>query len=99
MMATTHIKETHSANLPDPSPITRKGLRKTLLTPFVCSILASIGIFGGMSALFAGIMCVVIHAVLLHDTIFDQVGTILLCAAIPMILVGSIFLDEIEGKR
>ena len=77
----------------------RSSLRKKLLTPFVCSILASLGIFGGISSLFVGIVCVVIHGVVSHDLVFDRVGTVLLIAAIPMILVGSVFLDEINNKN
>ena len=65
----------------------------------VCSILASLGIFGGISSLFVGIVSVIIHAMVSGDRIFDRVGTILLIVAIPMILIGSVFLDEIEGKK
>src|SRR5438477_13001395 len=74
-------------------------IRKALLTPMVCSILASVGIFGGISSLFVGLVCVLIHGLVSADTVFDRVGTALLIAAIPMILVGSIFLDEIEVKK
>jgi hypothetical protein len=77
----------------------RSSLRKKLLTPLVCSILASLGIFGGISSLFVGIISVIIHSMISSDRIFDEVGTILLIVALPMILVGSIFLDEIEGKK
>ena len=76
----------------------RSSLRQKLLTPFVCSILASLGIFGGISSLFVGIVCVVVHAVVSHDRVFDRVGTVLLILAIPMILIGSVFLDEINNK-
>ena len=76
--------------------VLRRSLRKKLLTPLVCSILASLGIFGGISSLFVGIVCLVIHGVVSHDSVFDTVGTALLIAAIPMILVGSVFLDEIN---
>lgn len=78
---------------------TQKSLRKTLLTPLVCSVLAAFGIFGGISSLFVGIVFVIIHSVVVGDRMFDQIGTFLLIVAIPMILVGSIFLDEIEEKK
>lgn len=77
----------------------RTALRKTVLRPFPCSIMAAVGIFGGISSLFVGLACIVIHAVVAGDTVFDRVGTVLLVVAIPMILIGSIFLDEIEGNR
>ena len=77
----------------------RVSLSTKLLTPFVCSVLAALGIFGGISALFIGIVCVVVHGVMPNERNFDRVGTILLIVAIPMILVGSIFLDEINTKN
>ena len=77
----------------------RGSVRSALLTPFVSSVLASFGIFGGISSLFVGLVCVVIHGVVSHDVVFDRVGTVLLIVAIPMILIGSMFVDEIEGKK
>jgi hypothetical protein len=77
----------------------RSALRRALLTPMVCSVLASTGIFGGISALFVGIVSVILHGVIAGDRIFDRVGTGLLIAAIPMILIGSVFLDEIQIKK
>ncbi|MEQ1922160.1 MAG: hypothetical protein ABL952_06600 [Pyrinomonadaceae bacterium] len=74
-------------------------LRRKLLNPLVCSVIASCGIFGGISALFIGLVCVVVHSLLAGDKAFDSVGTVLLIAAIPMILIGSIFLDEIETNK
>lgn len=65
----------------------------------VCSVLASLGVFGGVSFLFVGIVCVVIHGIALNDIVFDRVGTFLLIISIPMILIGSIFLDEINSKN
>ena len=77
----------------------RRSLRKALLTPVVCSVLASFGIFGGIASLFVGLICVLIHGLVSRDHIFDQAGTVLLIIAIPMILIGSIFLDEIQGEK
>lgn len=88
------IIETYSA-----SPTKRRSIWSGLLTPFVCTVLATFGIFGGISSLFVGLICVLIHGLVSHDRIFDQVGTVLLIVAIPMILIGSIFLDEIPGTK
>ena len=76
----------------------RGRLRKFVMRPMFCSVCASIGIFGGLSALFIGIVCVIVHAVLASDRVFDRVGTVLLIFAIPMILIGSIFVDEINSR-
>lgn len=73
--------------------------RKALLSPFLCSVLATIGVFGGISSLFAGLICVILHGVLSADKAFDRAGTFLLIIAIPMILIGSVFLDEIDTNK
>lgn len=73
-------------------------MRKSVLRPLPCAILAATGIFGGLSALFIGLVCVILHGAVPGDTTFSQVGTVLLVVAIPMILIGAIFLDEIEVK-
>ncbi|MBK7394613.1 MAG: hypothetical protein IPI64_15185 [Chloracidobacterium sp.] len=77
----------------------RRAKSNTRLRPLVFSILAMFGVFGGISSLFVGIVCVIIHGTISQDVVFNQVGTGLLIVAIPMILLGSIFLDEIEGKK
>lgn len=78
--------------------VTLAGKRSRILSPFICSVLAAFGIFGGISSLFAGLICVIIHSLLAGDRAFDSVGTVLLIIAIPMILVGSAFLDAIKDK-
>ncbi len=69
-------------------------LRKMLFSAF-----AAFGVFGGISALFVGIVFVVLHSMVAGDRMFDMLGTGLLIAAIPMILIGSIFIDKIEEKN
>ncbi|MFN0279811.1 MAG: hypothetical protein ACKVRN_14625 [Pyrinomonadaceae bacterium] len=97
MKSENELKTVTKIESPTAKP--RSRLRQALLTPLVCSILASLGIFGGISALVVGLFAVVIHGIFPADRIWDRVGTILLIVAIPMILVGSIFLDEIQIKR
>ena len=75
----------------------RGQLRKKILTPGVCSVAAGIGVFGGIAFLFAGLICVILHEIIPADIVYNQVGTTLLISAIPMILVGSVFLDEIRA--
>lgn len=76
----------------------RTALRKSVLRPLPCSILAAVGVFGGISALFIGLVCIVLHALVPGDVMYSQVGTVLLVVAIPMILIGAVFLDEIGNK-
>ena len=77
----------------------RSALRRSILRPLPCSILAATGIFGGLAALFVGLLCIILHALIPADVTFSWVGTVLLIIAIPMILVGSVFLDEIEANK
>ena len=74
-------------------------LKKKRVKPVIYAVLASLGIFGGISALFIGLVFVVLHAILSADIVFNRAGTVLLIVAIPMILLGSIFVDEVEGKE
>jgi hypothetical protein len=69
------------------------------LRSWICSIVAAFGIFGGLSSLFIGLVLIVIHGLLNADRIFDRIGTGLLIVAIPMILIGSIFLDWINQDK
>ena len=65
----------------------------------VYSILAAFGIFGGISSLFVGIVFVILHGIIAGDLTFDRVGTGLLIVAIPMILIGSIFIDKVGDNN
>jgi hypothetical protein len=60
--------------------------------------MAGLGIFGGVSSLFAGVISAVIHG-LLPSYGLDRGSTVLLVIAIPMILIGSVFLDEVRLSR
>jgi len=71
----------------------------SLVGPLFCSIGALIGVFGGISILFAGLICVIVHYVVSGDTIFDRVGTVFLISAIPMLLIGSMFLDRASPSK
>jgi hypothetical protein len=95
----TELKNTVMLKAPAPPHGLRHAARKVFLNPFVCSVGASLGIFGGLSALFVGLVTIVIHGLVPGDIVFNKVGTILLICAIPMILIGSIFLDEIGKKK
>jgi hypothetical protein len=74
-------------------------LRKSILNPLVCSVGATLGIFGGVSSLVAGLVCILLHAFVAQDVIFDRAGTTFLILGIPMLLLGSVFLDEIETSK
>ena len=99
MKIETNLRNTISSNSLNDRHQAKGPLRKAILNPLVCSVLASVGIFGGISALFIGLVCVAVHALVSGDQTFDRVGTVLLITAIPAILVGSIFLDEIDRKK
>lgn len=71
-------------------------IRKSSFSKAVFSVGAAIGIFGGISSLFGGLVCVLIHAMLASEVGFDKAGTFLLIIAIPMMLVGSVLLDRVD---
>jgi predicted ABC-type sugar transport system permease subunit len=74
-------------------------VRRRTLSPLLCSLCAGVGIFGGLSSIFAGLICALIHAALGPETAFEHVSTVLLVIAIPMMLVGSVFLDELGHQK
>ena len=63
------------------------------------SVLAGFGVLGGIASLFVGIVFVVLHSLVEGDRMFDRGGTVLLIVAIPMILIGSLFVDGIDGAN
>ena len=73
--------------------------KSPVLRPLFCSIGALIGIFGGISILFAGLVCAIVHYALSGDVVFDRVGTVFLISAIPMLLIGSMFLDKASPSK
>ena len=73
--------------------------KKTKNKSILSSALALAGIGGGLLAIFFGFVFIIIHAILEHDTIFNQIGTFLTVISIPMILVGSIFLDKFGENK
>ena len=81
--------------LPRVAPRQKRQLR---IQPFVFAALSSLGVFGGISSLFVGLVFVLIHTIVPADRMFDRTGTGLLIAGIPLILIGSIFIDMIEKK-
>lgn len=80
-------------------PIIRSKKRKQTLWPRLCPILAALGIFGGIGTLFLGIVCVIVHGVVINDKFFDRAGTALLIVAIPIIFCGSVLLDEVDPSK
>ena len=84
---------------PEAGPWLRRTEANLRLRRMLFSAFAAFGVFGGVSALFVGIMFVVLHTMIAGDRMFDTLGTGLLIAAIPMILIGSIFIDKIEEKN
>ncbi len=99
MKSEIELKSTTLSDLQVSRPRSRSSLGDALLSRTTCLILAFLGIFGGISSLIVGLICIVIHSVVSGDRVFDRIGTILLIVAIPMLLGGAIFLDEIEGKK
>ena len=91
--------ETILAETPRATVQGARSLRKLILNPLVCSVGASVGIFGGISSLVTGVICIVLHAVVPNDAVFNRAGTTLLILGIPMLLAGSVFLDDLGNKE
>jgi hypothetical protein len=69
--------------------------RRVVLGAGICSAGVGLGIGGGLTALVSGLVCVVAESVTPGDTAYGRLATILLIIAIPLLLIGSIFIDEL----
>ncbi len=68
---------------------TTKGSRIGVATAFVC--------FGiGFALPVLGLLFIVIHSAVPGDTVFDKIGTILMIAAIPVLLLSSHLMDKLD---
>lgn len=76
-----------------------ESIRTHFLSPIVCSIGAAVGVFGGIAFIVFGLLCVVIHAIVGRDTVLDNVGALMMIVAIPMLMLGAMFMDEIDSKK
>ncbi|HMT07192.1 MAG TPA: hypothetical protein PKA82_04240 [Pyrinomonadaceae bacterium] len=94
-MDTEILKDGHLTH----QPATNVIQRTKLLSPRICSVGAGLGIFGGIAFIVFGLMCVLVHAVAGRDTILDNVGALMLIAAIPMMMAGAAFMDEAEKDK
>lgn len=61
------------------------------------AVFASMGI--GLLAPLFGLAFIIIHSAIAEDRIFGQIGTILMIVSIPMLLVGSHFMDLLAKKK
>ena len=92
----SNVKPDAMQIIDSPPSLTHAGTsRSRILSPLICTIGASVGVFGGFAMLLTGLVFAVISAAS-SDRSFDRAGTILLIAALPAILIGAMFLDEIN---
>ena len=77
----------------------REGKRRSrLLDPSTCSILAAIGMFGGLLSIAFGLFCAILDGIVANDTVFEQVSVALLMSGIPLMLIGSAFADAVKPR-
>lgn len=53
---------------------------------------------GGFLSPLLGMASIIIHSAISNDTVFGRIGTFFMIISIPMILLGSHFMDLIERK-
>lgn len=86
-----YLAPTDSSPWEIPAERKHRALKRT-----ACLIGTTAGIFGGVAAILLGLVCSVAHQLISTDTTSGKLGTLLLIAGIPMMLVGSLLMDEIE---
>jgi len=65
----------------------------------IWSGLACACLIGGISAPLLGLALIIIHTILVNDNLFNQIGTGLMIISIPLLLMGSHFLDVSDDCR
>jgi hypothetical protein len=71
-----------------------KKSRSVLLTGMALVLFAS-----GFMLPVAGLIFVIVHSIVADDSVFDRVGTVLMIASIPVLLVGSHLMDLTERRN
>jgi hypothetical protein len=68
--------------------------RSELLTGIAMFLFAS-----GFILPVAGMIFVIVHSILADDSVFDRIGTVLMIASIPVLLIGSHLMDLTERRN
>jgi hypothetical protein len=55
-------------------------------------------LLGGFAAPFVGLLLLIFHEIF-NDGLLNRIGTVLMIVSIPLILLGSIFMDSIDGNH
>ncbi len=54
---------------------------------------------GGVLSILIGLIFTIVHAILVKDTFFDEISTILMIAAFPLLIFGGHFIDKAQEKK
>lgn len=82
-------------HLDEPAATSHRKPGASLLTP----ALAFIGLSWGILAPILGLVFFIIHSAVTNDHVFGDIGTGLIIASIPLLLIGSHFLDLWDKQR
>lgn len=55
-------------------------------------------LFAGFATPFVGLVLLIFHEIF-NDGLLNRIGTVLMIVSIPLILLGSILMDLIDGKK
>lgn len=58
------------------------------------SLIAFLGGFGGLLFILIGFVFLIVHSITKGDSIFDELGTILIFLSYPMLFIGGHFMDK-----
>ena len=55
-------------------------------------------LFGGFASSGIGFVLLIFHEIF-NDSVLNSIGTVLMIVSIPLILLGSVFMDSVDGSR
>lgn len=62
-------------------------------------LIAFLGGFGGLLFILIGFVFLIVHSIVKDDSIFDEIGTILILLSYPLLFIGGHFMDKVWEKR
>lgn len=87
-ISTKIFREVSETTIVEPQPGKRI---KRIALAFAC-------LFAGFATPFVGLILLIFHEIF-NDGLLNRIGTVLMIVSIPLILLGSILMDLIDGKN
>ena len=87
-ISTKIFREISETTIVEPQPDKRT---KRIALAFAC-------LFAGFATPLVGLVLLIFHEIF-NDGLLNRIGTVLMIVSIPLILLGSVLMDSVDGKN